>query len=97
MVNLKIGQKRVHKPEFVDEALKAIGHNSGHMSPLVPMAVDPTLRDKVQAMAYDGAWQMVRAPDPATSDKWYRFARTCQVVLRHTKRTCRANARRSAR
>lgn len=97
MVKLKIGQKKVHPPEYVDKALKAIGHNSGRTSPLVAMAVDPKYRDLVQWMAYDGAWQMVRNKDAVVSDKWFKFARTCAKVLAYTKRAHNAKARGLAR
>lgn len=96
MVNLKIGQKKVLPPAFVDEALKAIGHNSGRASPLLPLAVDPKQRDRVQQLAYDATWQMVRAEDPAISGKWFQFAKTTQLILKYTKRahTARKQTRR---
>lgn len=94
IVKLKIGQKKPRPPEFVDKALVEIGHNSGRVSPLVAMSVDPDHRPAVQAMAYDAAWQMCHATDDVVSDKWLACARTIGTILRYTKR---AHAARRAR
>lgn len=96
-VELQIGQKHLHPPQFVDAALAAIGHNTGSMSPLVPMAVDPAQRQQVEWMLHDGAWQMVNNKDDAIKAKWFQFAKTVQKVLVASRRMHNGNAGRAAK
>lgn len=83
---LKIGQTKVHPPEYVDFALKEIGYNSGRMSPLVRVAMDLDQRPAVEQMLDDGVFQLLSNDDESTKEKWFRFAETVKRILLATKR-----------
>ena len=96
IVDLKIGQKKVRPPEFVDMALKEIGHNTGRVSPLVVMAMDLKNRPTVKQMLDDGVFQMIHNNDEATKEKWFKFSKTVQRILLATRKQHAAKERNAA-
>lgn len=96
IVDLKVGQKKVRPPEFVDTALKQIGHNSGRVSPLTVMAMDMKHRPAVKQLLDDGVYQMLKNDDEGIKAKWFTFAKTVQRILSATWKQHDAKERNSA-
>lgn len=94
IVELHIGQDTVRPPDYVAVVLKEIGYSTGRMSPLVPMAVDPTHRAKVEAMLHDCLFQREHA-DPSAVPGWNKAIAVIELVLRASEPRYRQNLKRS--